>query len=68
MSGLKPCVVGLIGAAVINIAITVLFPDGLTSAALSSAFSERRPYDKRCLFYRIRFRLSALRACLRYRC
>lgn len=35
MSGLKPCVVGLIGAAVINIAITVLFPSKVFLAAFS---------------------------------
>ena len=35
MSGLKPCVVGLIGAAVINIAITVLFPGEIFLAAFS---------------------------------
>ena len=35
MSGLKPCVVGLIGAAVINIAITVLFPEEIFLAAFS---------------------------------
>ena len=32
MSGLKPCVVGLIGAAVISIANTVLFPSGFSTA------------------------------------
>ena len=36
MSGLKPCVVGLIGAAVINIAITVLFPSGVSAAVFSN--------------------------------
>lgn len=35
MSGLKPCVVGLIGAAVINIAASVLFPAGITLSAFS---------------------------------
>ena len=35
MSGLKPCVVGLIGAAVINIAITVLFPNGISLSVFS---------------------------------
>jgi len=35
MSGLKPCVVGLIGAAVINIAASVLFPAGITLYAFS---------------------------------
>lgn len=35
MSGLKPCVVGLIGAAVINIAVTVLFPGKVFIAAFS---------------------------------
>jgi chromate transporter len=35
MSGLKPCVVGLIGAAVINIAATVLFPNKIYLAAFS---------------------------------
>ena len=50
MSGLKPCVVGLIGAAVINIAITVLFPSGLTSAALSSAFSGLNLYISLAIF------------------
>ena len=30
MSGLKPAVIGLIGAAVISVAATVFFPDGLT--------------------------------------
>ena len=35
MSGLKPCVVGLIGAAVINIATTVLFPNGISLSAFS---------------------------------
>ncbi|MBQ7107825.1 MAG: chromate transporter [Clostridia bacterium] len=37
MSGLKPCVVGLIGAAVINIAATVLFPNGISYSAFSGA-------------------------------
>ena len=36
MSGLKPCVVGLIGAAVISIATTVLFPIGISSAVFSN--------------------------------
>lgn len=36
MSGLKPCVVGLIGAAVISIATTVLFPLGISSAVFSN--------------------------------
>ena len=35
MSGLKPAVVGLIGAAVVSIAGTVLFPSGLTMAVFS---------------------------------
>lgn len=35
MSGLKPCVVGLIGAAVVSIATTVLFPSGITLSAFS---------------------------------
>lgn len=35
MSGLKPCVVGLIGAAVLSIGGTVLFPAGLTLAAFT---------------------------------
>lgn len=36
MSGLKPAVVGLIGAAVISIAGTVLFPNGISTAVFSS--------------------------------
>ena len=36
MSGLKPCVVGLIGAAVISIATTVLFPLGISAAVFSN--------------------------------
>ncbi len=32
MSGLKPCVVGLIGAAVVSIASTVIFPLGISAA------------------------------------
>lgn len=36
MSGLKPAVVGLIGAAVISIVGTVLFPTGITTAVFSS--------------------------------
>ena len=35
MSGLKPAVVGLIGAAVISIAGTVLFPNGISTAVFS---------------------------------
>lgn len=35
MSGLKPCVVGLIGAAVLSIAATVLFPGGVSFNAFS---------------------------------
>ena len=30
MSGLKPTVIGLIGSAVVSIALTVLFPAGIT--------------------------------------
>lgn len=36
MSGLKPCVVGLIGAAVISIAVTVLFPAGFSASVFSN--------------------------------
>lgn len=36
MSGLKPAVVGLIGAAVLSIAGTVLFPNGISTAVFSS--------------------------------
>lgn len=36
MSGLKPAVIGLIGAAVISIGHTVLFPDGITTAVFST--------------------------------
>lgn len=36
MSGLKPCVVGLIGAAVVSIAITVLFPSGFSLEVFSN--------------------------------
>lgn len=36
MSGLKPAVVGLIGAAVLNIAQTVIFTTGITTAIFSS--------------------------------
>ncbi len=36
MSGLKPCVVGLIGAAVVSIGKTVLFPTGVTTSVFSS--------------------------------
>ena len=35
MSGLKPAVVGLIGAAAISIAVTVLFPHGISQEAFS---------------------------------
>lgn len=35
MSGLKPAVVGLIGAAVLSIAGTVLFPSGITTAVFT---------------------------------
>lgn len=35
MSGLKPAVVGLIGAAVLSIAGTVLFPSGITAAVFT---------------------------------
>ena len=35
MSGLKPAVVGLIGAAVLSIASTVLFPNGMTTEVFS---------------------------------
>ncbi|MBR6101001.1 MAG: chromate transporter [Ruminococcus sp.] len=37
MSGLKPAVVGLIGAAFISVARTVFFPSGVSFAALSEA-------------------------------
>ncbi|MBO5106497.1 MAG: chromate transporter [Clostridia bacterium] len=46
MSGLKPCVVGLIGAAVVSIATTVLFPSGITL----SAFSEVNIYISLAIF------------------
>lgn len=36
MSGLKPCVIGLIGSAVISMALTVFAPDGLKNIVLSS--------------------------------
>ena len=36
MSGLKPAVVGLIAAAVLSVARTVLFPDGIAFSALST--------------------------------
>ena len=35
MSGLKPAVVGLIGGAVVSVAITVFFPNGWTTAVFS---------------------------------
>ena len=35
MSGLKPAVVGLIGAAAISIAVTVLFPHGISREVFS---------------------------------
>ena len=42
MTGLRPAVVGLIGAAVISVGKTAFFPDGLPgSVALSSAFGYR---------------------------
>lgn len=37
MSGLKPAVVGLIGAAVISIALTVFFPSGVSLSVFKSA-------------------------------
>lgn len=37
MSGLKPCVVGLIGAAVLSIGGSVLFPTGLSLAVFTDA-------------------------------
>ena len=36
MSGLKPAVVGLIGKAVLNVVITVFFPEGLSLAVFTS--------------------------------
>ena len=36
MNGLKPCVIGLIGSAVISMALTVFAPDGLKNIVLSS--------------------------------
>lgn len=36
MSGLKPCVVGLIGAAVVSIASTVIFPIGISAAVFTN--------------------------------
>ncbi len=36
MSGLKPAVVGLIGAAIISVLLTVFFPDGLTFSVFKS--------------------------------
>ncbi len=36
MTGLRPCVVGLIGAALLSVAKTVFFPDGISLAALAS--------------------------------
>ena len=35
MSGLKPAAIGLIGAAVVTIGMTVFFPDGLTTAVFT---------------------------------
>lgn len=35
MNGLKPAVIGLIGAAVLSVAATVFFPDGLTFSVFS---------------------------------
>ena len=35
MSGLKPCVIGLIGSAVISMALTVFAPDGLKNIVFS---------------------------------
>lgn len=35
MSGLKPAVIGLIGAAAVSVGTTVFFPDGVTAAAFS---------------------------------
>ena len=37
MSGLKPAVVGLIGASVVSVGETVLFPAGLSAAAFGTA-------------------------------
>ena len=37
MSGLKPAVVGLIGGAVISVALTVFFPNGLTFGVFTQA-------------------------------
>ena len=36
MSGLKPAVIGMIGAAALSIAVTVFFPSGLTTAVFTT--------------------------------
>ena len=50
MTGLKPCVVGLIGAAVVSIAGTVLFAGEFSKKALISAFSELNIYISLAIF------------------
>ena len=50
MTGLKPCVVGLIGAAVVSIAGTVLFAGEFSKKALISVFSELNIYISLAIF------------------
>ena len=50
MTGLKTCVVGLIGAAVVSFAGTVLFAGEFSKKALISAFSELNIYISLAIF------------------
>jgi len=46
MSGLKPAVIGMIGAALISVGKTVFFPDGVTAAV----FTQTPVYISICIF------------------
>ena len=50
MTGLKPAVVGLIGSAIVSVALTVFLPAGFSIASITSAFTDISFYCSLVIF------------------